>query len=80
MYLNYCEKFIVFFSLINVLYIYAWDLTNIDDSGLNFITKNNEFNVIHVSVFYLRAFLTIQNRWNFTKSEIISIQFKCFIN
>lgn len=65
---NFCEKFIAFIIFNNIC-VNGWDLTGIDESGLNFIRNNNEFNVIHVSVFYLRAFLTIRNRWNITNSE-----------
>lgn len=44
----------------------AWNLATVDDSGLNFVTNNNDYVVLHVSVFYVRSFLAIQNRWNST--------------
>lgn len=46
----------------------AWNLGTYDDSGLNFITENNQYEIIHVSVFYVRSFLTIRSRQNTTNS------------
>lgn len=44
----------------------AWNLVTYDDAGLNFITNNNDYEIIHVSLFYVRSFLTIRNRGNAT--------------
>lgn len=49
--------------------ITGWNLATVDDSGLNFVTNNNDFAVVHVSVFYVRSFLSIRNRWNTTNSK-----------
>lgn len=52
---------------------FAWNLATVDDSGLNFVTNNNDYVVLHVSVFYVRSFLVIQNRWNSTSKNPITL-------
>lgn len=52
---------------------FAWNLATIDDTGLNFVTNNNDYVVLHVSVFYVRSFLTIQNRWNSTAKSPVTL-------
>lgn len=47
----------------------AWNLATYDDAGLNFVTNNNDYEIVHVSVFYVRAFLTIRNSRNSSKRE-----------
>lgn len=51
----------------------AWNLATVDDTGLNFVTNNNDYVVLHVSVFYVRSFLAIQNRWNATTKSPITL-------
>lgn len=53
--------------------ISAWNLATVDDSGLNFVTNNNEYVVLHVSVFYVRSFMVIQGRWNSTIKHSITL-------
>lgn len=51
----------------------AWNLATVDDTGLNFVTNNNDYVVLHVSVFYVRSFLAIQSRWNTTTKNPITL-------
>lgn len=52
---------------------FAWNLATVDDSGLNFVTNNNDYVVLHVSVFYVRSFLVIQNRRNSSEKNPITL-------
>lgn len=49
--------------------VHGWSLSTYDDAGLNFITDNTDYVIVHVSVFYVRAFLTIRNSRNSTSSS-----------
>lgn len=53
--------------------INAWNLAAAGDSGLSFVTNNNDYVITHVSVFYVRSFLTIQSRWNSTQKAPITL-------
>lgn len=62
-----------FWCLMCISGISAWNLATVDDSGLNFVTNNNDYEVLHVSVFYVRSFLVIQKRWNSTVKNAITL-------
>lgn len=65
---------IVFIYLLNFgSFAFGWDLKSVDDSGLNVVTNNNDYSIVHVSVFYVRAFISIRHRWNSTKSMLNAI-------
>lgn len=42
----------------------AWNLNTYDEIGLNSITENKDYDIVHASVFYVRSFLTIRNNRN----------------
>lgn len=48
----------------SVAFISAWNLNTYDDIGLNAITENKDYEIVHVSVFYVRSFLTIRSNRN----------------
>lgn len=50
----------------NQFAVNCWNLATYDDTGLHFITKNDDYQIVHVSLFYVRAFLTIRNCGNST--------------
>lgn len=52
--------FIFYYCLINAI-IFGWNLDTYDDTGINFLTNNTDYVVVHVSVFYIRAFLTLKS-------------------
>lgn len=52
--------------------VFGWDLQTYDDVGVNSITNNNDYSIVHVSIFYVRAFVTIRNQRNSTNREYSS--------
>ncbi|XP_031641194.1 uncharacterized protein LOC116352610 [Contarinia nasturtii] len=52
----------------------AWNLATFDDSGLQFATNNNDYEIVHVSLFYVRSFLTIRNLSNSSNHHITLIE------
>lgn len=61
-------RYVLFVHWCFVTSLSAWNLATYDDTGLNFSTENSDYELIHVSVFYVRSFLTIRNRRNTTNS------------
>lgn len=47
-----------------VPFLSAWNLATYDDTGLKISTEHSDYELVHVSVFYVRSFLTIRNRHN----------------
>lgn len=48
----------------SIAFISAWNLNTYDDIGLNVVTDNKDYEIVHVSVFYVRSFLTIRSNRN----------------
>lgn len=40
--------------------VFGWNLDVYDEDTKRFVTNNENYTIIHVSVFYVRAFLTLK--------------------
>lgn len=40
----------------------SWNLQTFDDSGQSSVTMNTAYSVVHVSIYFVRAFLTIRRQ------------------
>lgn len=59
------RRLIFFNFMLTKFNVITWNLQTYDDIGSNSFT-NNEYTIEHVSVFYVRAFLTIRSLGNST--------------
>lgn len=53
-------RLLVVYWYLSRIKILAWELDVHNENTLNAVTNNDNYTIVHVSIFYVRAFLTIK--------------------